>query len=144
MRSWSISCIVEWFQLLGVYLSVNVTFLCVWKLRHVVTNSVLQAVTCLKRVKLKRYAECCYRLFGPEWHASVFARGWVSVIWCAGCAGSMRGAVIVPRHGKSIFHPTVWCAVVLVGLNCPSKLWFNVRLLIHSFANPTVAQNSVI
>jgi len=52
---------VEWFQLLCVYLSVSITSLFIWKLRHVVNISVLQAVTCLESVKVKRYAESCYR-----------------------------------------------------------------------------------
>jgi hypothetical protein len=52
---------VEEFQLLGVYLSVSVTSLFIWKLRHVVNICELQAVSCLESVKVKRYAESCYR-----------------------------------------------------------------------------------
>jgi hypothetical protein len=46
-------CIEERFHLPGVYVSVSITLcLFVWKLRHVVSIFVLQAVTCLRRVKL--------------------------------------------------------------------------------------------
>ena len=52
---------VEGFQLLGVYLSVSITALFVWKLRHVVNISVLQAASYLASVKVERYAESCHR-----------------------------------------------------------------------------------
>lgn len=52
---------MEGFQLLGVYLRDSITSLFIWKLRHVVNISVLQAVTCLESVAAKRYAQSCYR-----------------------------------------------------------------------------------
>ena len=51
---------MEWFQLLGVYLSVSITSLFIWTLRHVVNICILQAVSCLESVKVKRYVESCY------------------------------------------------------------------------------------
>lgn len=70
----------EGFHLPGVYLSVSITSLFIWKLRHVVNISVLQAVSCLGSVKVKRYAEscCCGCLGLSDAHLSLPVVGCVS------------------------------------------------------------------